>query len=123
MKNDPSALPSSLEFSGGIILILAEAAEAAMRKAMRQVRHHYRRRVGATLRPGPATPLWNELVKQAQPLLRKRGSKAQLGRLLKLPRQRVHDCLKAKSACLDGERTLLLMCWVAARQQKRPFLL
>jgi hypothetical protein len=123
MKNDPFAMPSSLEFSSGIVLILAEAAEQAARRAMRRVRHHYRRRVGATLRPGPATPLWNELVQQAQPLLRKRGSKAQLGRLLQLPRQRVHDCLKAKSACLDAERALLLMCWVAARQQKHPFLL
>ena len=75
--------------------------------------------IGATLRPGNDTPLWNELVKQAQPLLRKRGSKAQLARLLKLPRQRMQDCLKAQSACLDAERTLLLMCWVAARQQGR----
>lgn len=123
MKNDPYAMPSGLQFSGGIILILAEAAEQAARKAMRQIRHHYRRRVGATLRPGRATPLWNELVKQAQPLLRKRGSKAQLGRFLQLPRQRVHDCLKAKSASLDAERALRLMCWVAARQQGRPFLL
>ncbi|MDI1320494.1 MAG: hypothetical protein PSW75_09940 [bacterium] len=122
MKNDPTALPRSLEFTGGLVLILAEAAEQAARRGMRAVRHRYRKRIGATLRPGGNTPLWNELVKQAQPYLRRRGSKAQLARLLNLPRQRVHDCLKAESACLDAERALLLMCWVAACQQKQPFL-
>ena len=114
--------PSSLRYTGDLLLALAEAAEQAARGAMRQVRHHYRKRQGATLRPGAATPLWNELVAQARPFLRKRGTKAQLARLLQLPRQRVHDCLKAGSASLDAERTLLLMCWVAARQQGRDWL-
>ena len=120
---NPEPLAPGLKFTGGIVLILAEAAEQSARKAMRAVRHHYRKRVGATVRPGANTPLWNELVKQAQPHLRRRGSKTDLARLLKLPRQRVHDCLKAKSACLDAERALQLMCWVAAKQQNRPFLL
>jgi len=118
----PESLPPSLEFSGGLMLILAEAAEQAARSAMRRARYHYRRRQGATLRPGAATPLWNELAKQARPFLRKRGSKARLARLLKLPRQRLQDCLKANTASLDAERTLLLMCWVAARQQGRDWL-
>lgn len=115
---NPDRLPPSLYATGGLVWCLAEAAEAAARRAMKSIRHRYRRRVGATLRPGAATPLWNELVSQAQPLLRKRGSKAQLARLLKLPRQRLQDCLKAKSACLDAERTLLLLCWIATRQQQ-----
>jgi hypothetical protein len=118
-----SSFPRSLESTGGLILILGEAAEQAARRAMRAVRHRFRRRIGATLRPGEHTPLWNELVSQAQPFLRKRGTKADLARLLNVPRQRVHDCLKARSACLDAERTLLLACWVAAKQQGRPFLL
>ena len=121
MKNGPSA--PGLEFTGGIILILAEAAEQAARRAIRQIHHHYRPRQGATLRPGAGTPLWNELVKQAQPLLRKRGSKTQLARLLKVPRQRIQDCLKAETACFDAERALLLMCWVATRQQGRELVL
>ena len=120
MKNCPSS--PSLEFTGGIIWLLAEAAEEAARRAMRQIRHRFRARQGSTLRPGSDTPLWNELVKQAQPLLRKHGSKAQLARLLRIPRQRLQDCLKAKTACLDGERTLLVMCWIAARQQGRELL-
>jgi hypothetical protein len=114
---DPDRLSPGLAASGGLVLGLLEVAELAARRAMKSYRYHYRRRVGATLRPGAATPLWNELVKQTRPLLRKRGSKAQLARLLKLPRQRLQDCLKAKTACLDAERTLLLMCWVASRQQ------
>lgn len=119
----PTTLPRSLESTGGLLLILGDAAEQALRRAMRAARHRLRRRIGATLRPGEHTPLWNELVQQAQPFLRRRGTKADLARLLHLPRQRVHDCLKARTACLDAERTLLLACWVAAKQQGRPFLL
>jgi hypothetical protein len=115
-------LPPSLNFSGGLILILAEAAEQAARDAMRAVKHRLRTHRGATLRPGKMTPLWNELVEQAQPFLAKRGSKAQLARLLNLPRQRLNDCLKAKSASLDAERTLLFLCWVAARRDGRDWL-
>jgi len=65
-----------------------------------------------TLRPGSDTPLWNELVRQIRPHLRKRGSKAKLARLLGLPRQRLQDCLKAQSASLDAERTLQLIGWL-----------
>jgi hypothetical protein len=123
MNTDPFPIPAGLRATGGLALILSEAAEQAARRAMRSMRHRFRRRIGATVRPGELTPLWNELVKQAQPHLRKRGSKSDLARLLKLPRQRVHDCLKARTACFDAERALLLMCWVAAKQQNRPFLL
>ena len=78
-----------------------------------------RRRIGQTRRPGPGTPLWSELVRQARPHLRKRGEKVKLARILGLPRQRIQDCIKARTACLDAERTLLLLCWVACRQQGR----
>ena len=101
--------------------LIAEAARVAARgtaalAAAAQRRHRAPRR-GLTLRPGPDTPLWNELVRQVRPHLRKRGSKAQLARLLGLPRQRLHDCLKAGSACLDGERTLLLIGWLGFFQR------
>jgi hypothetical protein len=121
--NYGSRLPGSLQGTGELLLILSEAAEQAARRAMRALKHRFRKRVGATLRPGPRTPLWNELVRQAQPHLRRRGSKSDLARLLGVPRQRLQDCLKAKTATLDAERTLLLVCWVAAKQQNRPFLL
>lgn len=70
-----------------------------------------------TLRPGSDTPLWNELVRQVRPHLRRYGAKAQLARLLGLPRQRLQDCLKAKSASLDAERTLLLLGWLGFFQR------
>jgi hypothetical protein len=107
-----------LQFPGEFILCFFEAAEAAARRALRPRRSRAAKR-GRTLQPGATTPLWNELVKQTLPLLTKRGSKAQLARLLGLPRQRLQDCLKAKTACLDAERTLFLFCWVAARRQNR----
>ncbi|MDD2764483.1 MAG: hypothetical protein PHE83_10965 [Opitutaceae bacterium] len=101
-------------------LALFEAAAISARAAARLVLpEHPRQRVGQTLRPGPATPLWNGLVKQARPHLRKRGEKVKLARILGLPRQRIQDCLKAGVTCLDAERTLLLLCWVARRQQGR----
>jgi hypothetical protein len=93
------------------------AARAARDAARRAVQSRQPRGRGHALRPGPDTPLWNELVKMALPLLRKRGSKAKLARILGLPRQRLQDCLKARTACLDGERTLLLLCWISARHQ------
>jgi hypothetical protein len=105
-----------------IPLILAEAlfdaaARTARDAARRAIRSRWPRRRGHALQPGPNTPLWNELVQQALPLLRKRGSKVKLARILGLPRQRLQDCLKAQTACLDGERTLLLLCWISARHQ------
>lgn len=104
-----------------LALGLYDAAEfvrlAAARKIKEARRPAPRRGVGRTLRPGVSTPLWNELVKLAVPLLGKYGSKVQLARFLGLPRQRIQDCLKARHAALDAERTLLLLCWVSARQQ------
>src|SRR6478736_4699758 len=102
--------------------LLYAAAEAGAHGLVHAVKLRRRRHVGATLRPGPDTPLWNTLVREALPLLRRRGSKAQLARILGVPRQRLQDCLKAKTACLDAERTLLLLCWISAQQQNRKIL-
>ena len=99
---------------------LFEAAEVAARAAAGKLQRRPRKR-GLTLQPSVNTPLWNELVRQVTPLLAKHGTKAQLARVLGLPRQRLQVCLKAKSACLDAERTLLLLAWLAARQQGREF--
>lgn len=107
------------EFALGLFALAAKSARAARQTARSRPRPSPRRRRGATLRPGPATPLWNELVRAAQPCLVRRGDKARLARLLGLPRQRLQDCLRAGTACLDAERTLLLLCWVHARQQGR----
>ena len=70
---------------------------------------------GLILRPGPETPRWNALAQAANKLLRRRGDKAQLARILGISRQRLHLLLKAKTSCPDAERTLLLQEWVEAR--------
>jgi hypothetical protein len=109
-----------MELPAELCLGLFEAAAASLRAAARLMPPKKRRPlVGQTLRPGSATPLWNELVRQARPYLRRRGTKVALARILGLPRQRIHECLRAGTACLDAERTLLLLCWVARRHQGR----
>jgi hypothetical protein len=120
-------IPGPLSPRLAVPLILAEAlfdaaARTARDAARRAIRSRRPRRRGHALRPGPDTPLWNELVQQALPLLRKRGSKAKLARILGLPRQRLQDCLKARTACLDAERTLLLLYWISARHQGRELI-
>ncbi len=95
--------------------LAAAGAESARRTAGKWRRRPPRR--GLTLQPGTDTPLWNELVKQVAPLLRRRGSKVHLARILGIPKQRLNVCLKARTGALDAERTLLLLAWLAARQQ------
>lgn len=97
--------------------LIFDAAESARRAAGKLKRRPPKR--GLTLQPGPDTPLWNELVRQVAPLLRKRGSKIHLARILGIPKQRLHVCLKARTGALDAERTLLLLAWLAARRSGR----
>jgi hypothetical protein len=102
---------------GELIDILSEAARESARQLARSYREATRQRIGSTLRPGSKTPLWNALVAEARPLLRRHGEKAVLARLLGLPRQRVHDFLVGHGRMPDAERTLLLIEWIAARQR------
>jgi len=95
---------------------------AALGAAQRAKRAREPRRVpkaGRTLLPGPDTPLWNELVRQVKPHLRRRGSKNLLAHLLGIPRQRLYVCLTSRRASFDAERTLLLLAWLQARRQGR----
>jgi hypothetical protein len=105
--------------------IAADLFKDALSSTSRAIEARKKRRApkrGQTLKPGPDTPLWNELVRQVRPHLKKRGSKAQLARLLLLSRQRLHVCLKAEQGCFDAERTLLLLAWLQARQQGREII-
>ena len=95
---------------------LAYAAVDAIKAARTPPKEVRRSARGDTVRPGPETPLWNELVAAARQLIHRRGEKANLARFLGLPRQRVHQYLMAKSASPDAERTLLLLAWVHARR-------
>jgi len=91
--------------------------EAALRAATKTYQKRPPKPRGATIRPGPETPLWNELSAEIRRLIRKRGEKANLGRFLGLPRQRIHQYLMEKSSGPDAERTLLLLVWVSARRR------
>ena len=92
------------------------AAELATRGARRLLRARHAPR-GLILRPGPETPRWNALAQSALKLLRRRGDKVKLARILGLSRQRLHLLLQAGTACPDAERTLLLQEWVQARRR------
>lgn len=95
---------------------LAYAARETAKAARKAYKDYTRVSRGATVRPGPDTPLWNELAAEARGLIRHRGEKANLARYLGVPRQRVHQYLMEKSAGPDAERTLLLLAWVHARR-------
>jgi hypothetical protein len=92
----------------------AHATAAATQKFRRARRRSHRY---TSLQPGPDTPLWNELAAASAVFLRRRGEKAQLARLLGVPRQRLHLLLVAKTACPDAERTLRLLQWLDSRQR------
>lgn len=118
MSGNPFAAHTGLfdDLVGGL---LAEAA-AAVLDARERARLRSRRKVGATLRPGKATPLWNELRKTLRIATAKRGEQVKLARVLGLPRQRVNNYLTRGKQMPDAERTLLMLGWLAARARKQP---
>ncbi len=96
---------------------LLTGAEALARHARLQLRRADKKPLaGAAIRPGPDTPLWNELARAAVLQLRKRGEKAKLARVLGVSRQRLHMLLVSRVACPDAERALLLVLWLNARR-------
>ena len=96
---------------------LAAAAQAAAKAARHKYRKTARKRSFAALKPGPETPLWNELARACEAQLTRYGEKARLARILGVHRQRLHVLLVSKAACADAERTLQLMLWLAARRK------
>lgn len=107
----PARFRDWMEFAG----LLEELARDTIKAARKNYKVRTRVKRGATLRPGPSTPLWNELAKRAAQELTRYGDKAKLARTLGLPRQRVHQLLIEESATPDAERTLLLLVWLQAR--------
>lgn len=101
-----------MAMADGLIEVARELARLANAKITARRRH----RRGATLRPGIDTPMWNALALAARGSLRKYGEKSQLGRILGVPPQRVHEFLMSRAAMPDAERTLLLLCWLAQRR-------
>lgn len=102
--------------------LLADAAKEIAKQSAKAFRLEKRRDgSGKTLRPGKDTPLWNALLAELQPHLKKHGAQAQLARLLGLDRQAVHAFAKGRTRMPDAERTLQLIAWLmAAREGKQP---
>ena len=114
MQTKHPRLETVLELGG----VLVAAAEATAR-AVKQARAKARGPRGETLHPGPETPLWNELSLVLRNQKWTYGEKANLARILGVPRQRIDDYIVGSRRLPDAERTLLLLHWLAARQQGR----
>lgn len=110
-------IPARLRQLEPLTEILEAAAMAAAKGAKKIAKSRHKRRGFQSLRPGPATPLWNELASACEAHLTRHGDKVRLGRIIGLPRQRIHQLLVAKTACADAERTLQLMVWLSARRR------
>lgn len=103
-------LENYLGFVTPLVVLGEEMIRVAQRTAVAR-----RPRRGATLRPGPRTPLWNAMVEMVRPRLTRRGEKSKLARILGVPPQRVHEYFGAHTHAPDAERTLLLLTWLAHR--------
>ena len=97
---------------GGALVFAVEATARALKKARARAKGVR----GVALHPGVDTPLWNELSLVLRNQTWSYGEKAKLGRILGVPRQRVDDFIAGRRLP-DGERTLLLLHWLAARQK------
>ena len=109
-----SSLPAGLAFFETSFGFLSPAGRASVR-----LRGQPRNSGGGTLRPGRETPLWNQLVTQCRPLLKRRGEKAQLARLLGVHRQAINEYFVSQNRMPDAERTLLLIEWLEARRKNQ----
>ncbi len=113
-------LPLGLQLPDALLGPLLDAAAeivADRRKAFRLARRPH---IGAALRPGRETPLWNALAAEVRPHLKRYGAQVNLGRLLGLPRQQVNAFFTRRTRMPDAERTLQLIAWLIAVRQQRP---
>ena len=116
-------LPPQMRPVGAVIGILEELGALAVEQAQRAVQRRKdarRPRRGATLRPGEDTPVWTAVVEKMRPHLRVRGAKANLARVLEVPRQRVHDYFVSGTQMPDAERMIQVLLWLAAREAGAP---
>jgi len=95
--------------------ILFAAGEAGLQDLSKQLRP---RRKGSfkTLRPGPHTPMWNQLRIALRPELKIYGSKVRLARYLGIPKQRLSDFLASHRRMPDAELTLQMLYWLTVKR-------
>jgi hypothetical protein len=114
------ALARHVNLLPDLLMAIVEEAAAQVLQAREERKFRRRKRVGATLKPGGETPLWNELRQSVRLSIRKRGDQVKLARVLGLPRQRVNSYLTSGKQMPDAERTLLMLGWLAAIREGRP---
>lgn len=117
MTNFPPRIPAALALPMDIAELLFSTAEAMIKEGIQKARKPKRRSVGATLRPGKYTPLWNTLVAEIRPHLKEHGEQAKLARILGVQRQTINTWVTSRTRMPDAERTLLLVSWLIAKQQ------
>lgn len=120
MITPPLKLTKQMELPAALAGILTDAAIAYLEDRRRAFPVDRRPRQGATLRPGKDTPLWNALVAEVRPHLRRHGTQVNLGRLLGLDRQTIHAYFIARTRMPDAERTLQLLTWLIAVRKSLP---
>jgi hypothetical protein len=108
-------LPPTAPFAE-LLLALGRLAVDQAQQVARRRKEARRPRKGASLRPGDETPLWNAVVERVRPHLRTRGAKANLARVLEVPRQRVHDYFVAGTQMPDAERMIHVLLWLSVRE-------
>lgn len=112
--------PAALRLTDALVESLVDAARVAAIKAAHLARPAPRRRSrGQTLRPGADTPLWNALVAEAAPLLKRHGARALLARELGIHGSRVTEFFVQCEAMPDAERTLELITWLGRQRHLR----
>jgi len=100
----------------GLLGDLGALAVDHVQRAAQRRKDVRRPRRGSTLRPGDDTPLWSAVVEKVRPHLRVRGAKANLARVLEVPRQRVHDYFVTGTQMPDAERMIHVLLWLASRE-------
>jgi hypothetical protein len=120
MITPPLKLPKQMELPVALAEILADAAIAYLEDRRRAVRADRPPPQGAPVRPGKDTPLWNALVAEVRPHLRRHGTQVNLGRLLGLDRQTIHTYFITRTRMPDAERTLQLLTWLIAVRKGLP---
>ncbi len=117
MKNDMnlSGLHPSMKPMAELMNLLGDLAGDQAKRVTRRRSEAKRVRRGATLRPGSETVLWNALVDYVRPHLHRRGEKANLARILEVPRQRVNEYFVARTVMPDAERLLHVLAWLTTR--------
>ena len=101
---------------GEILEGISQAAAQGVGKAGKILRNSRSTTTGVSRHPGEDTPLWNAVVSALQPHLTRRGSKANLARVLGLPRQRIHEYITRPTVLPDAEITLHLLLWLRKRE-------